>query len=452
MPVVLALLLALAALLAAPSVITAHDLEPTSATPDVTVVIGSSLSPREVRVPTGSVVAWVNRDDERHRVRSRSGPERFDSGDLEPGERFAVRLSSTGTYGYVDDRERDNGSYHGQVVVTAGEAPANGSDAPATGGGSSSGGGSSAGSAGASAAVAASIGDRVFAPSSITVAVGGTVTWTNDDDRAHTVTATGGSFDSGVLDQGGSFAQRFGAAGTFAFLCAIHPEMQGEVTVVGAGGGGASGGAPAATPTPAPTAAPTPASTPATIDGTADADAAPAAVTIEMRDFAFGPAQAIVADGGTVTFTNVGAAPHTATSAAGGFDTEMVASGSTTTVTVGGPGTYAFNCAFHPEMQGEIEVAAASTGAVPAATDAPASTSPSASAEPSPTAAAAATSPTASPTAAPPAIASTADVTPTATGGDALGGMVGLLVGVTLIAIAVTLFARTIGGVARRTE
>ena len=118
MPVVLALL-AVLALLLSPATVAAKDLEPSTATPEVLIDIGRSVSPREVRVPAGSVVGWVNRDDDEHRVRSRSGPAEFDSGNLEPGERFAVRLTAPGTYGYVDDRERDDTAYHGRIVVTA---------------------------------------------------------------------------------------------------------------------------------------------------------------------------------------------------------------------------------------------------------------------------------------------------------------------------------------------
>ena len=89
MPVVLAFL-ATALFLAAPTVVVAHDLEPTSTSPDVVVIIDASLSRREVRVSAGSVVGWVNRDDERHRIRSRSGPAEFDSGNLDTVKRFAV--------------------------------------------------------------------------------------------------------------------------------------------------------------------------------------------------------------------------------------------------------------------------------------------------------------------------------------------------------------------------
>jgi hypothetical protein len=45
------------------------------------------------------------------------------------------------------------------------------------------------------------------------------------------VTAADGSFDSGILDAGGTFQHTFLEAGTFAYACRLHPEMQGSVIV-----------------------------------------------------------------------------------------------------------------------------------------------------------------------------------------------------------------------------
>ena len=74
-----------------------------------------------------------------------------------------------------------------------------------------------------------------------------------------------------------------------------------------------------------------------------------------MRDFAFGPDTVEVRAGGTVTFANVGVAPHTASGADGGFDTGLVTAGASTEVTFAAPGSYAFACTFHPEMTGTID-------------------------------------------------------------------------------------------------
>jgi plastocyanin len=83
--------------------------------------------------------------------------------------------------------------------------------------------------------------DFAFNPGSVTVDVGGIVTWTNQGPSPHTVTADGGGFDSGQLDTGGSFSYTFATAGTYAYHCAIHPDMVGSVVV----GGGTSDTTPA---------------------------------------------------------------------------------------------------------------------------------------------------------------------------------------------------------------
>jgi len=79
------------------------------------------------------------------------------------------------------------------------------------------------------AAVSVSMINATFDPSDITVAVGGTVTFTNNDSVDHTV--TGDAFDSGVVAPGKSFSQKFPTAGTFPIRCKIHATMTGTVTV-----------------------------------------------------------------------------------------------------------------------------------------------------------------------------------------------------------------------------
>jgi plastocyanin len=68
-----------------------------------------------------------------------------------------------------------------------------------------------------------------YSPSPISVAVGGTVTWTNNDSTTHT--ATSNVFDSGAIAPGASFSYKFPAAGTYTYHCTIHPGMVGTVNV-----------------------------------------------------------------------------------------------------------------------------------------------------------------------------------------------------------------------------
>ena len=70
-----------------------------------------------------------------------------------------------------------------------------------------------------------------YAPNPIAIAVGGTVTWTNNDSTTHTSVANGGAWNSGAIAPGGTFAMTFVSAGSFPYHCSIHPGMAGTVTV-----------------------------------------------------------------------------------------------------------------------------------------------------------------------------------------------------------------------------
>ncbi len=79
--------------------------------------------------------------------------------------------------------------------------------------------------------VAVHISNFTFGPKMVTVKVGQTITWTNDDDIPHTVVATDKSFRSKVLDTGQSFSFTFTKPGQVAYFCSLHPMMTGKVTV-----------------------------------------------------------------------------------------------------------------------------------------------------------------------------------------------------------------------------
>jgi plastocyanin len=80
---------------------------------------------------------------------------------------------------------------------------------------------------------AVSISGFAFSPASLTVKAGTTVTWTNKDSDAHTVTSqgTGGPLGSVALSTGQSYSFTFTKPGTYAYLCTIHPFMTATVTV-----------------------------------------------------------------------------------------------------------------------------------------------------------------------------------------------------------------------------
>ena len=76
------------------------------------------------------------------------------------------------------------------------------------------------------------ISDFKFAPSTLAVKSGATVTVTNDDSTAHTATANdGNSFDTGALDAGSSDTISVSKPGSYAYHCSIHPFMTGTIVV-----------------------------------------------------------------------------------------------------------------------------------------------------------------------------------------------------------------------------
>jgi plastocyanin len=83
----------------------------------------------------------------------------------------------------------------------------------------------------ASAPLAVHISNFTFGPKALTVKVGDTVTWTNDDDIPHTVVAADKSFRSKVLDTGQSFSFTFTKPGAVAYFCSLHPMMTGKIDV-----------------------------------------------------------------------------------------------------------------------------------------------------------------------------------------------------------------------------
>ena len=76
------------------------------------------------------------------------------------------------------------------------------------------------------------INNFAFSPQSLTVSVGDTVTWRNDQGVSHTVTSDQGSeLGSGNLSQGQTYQHIFTQAGLFPYHCTIHPNMTGQITV-----------------------------------------------------------------------------------------------------------------------------------------------------------------------------------------------------------------------------
>ena len=132
---------------------------------------------------------------------------------------MALALVATGC---GDDDDDDGG---GGVAATT-EQPAGGEDDGGGGGGDDGGGGGGGGGAEVSEEGIA------FNPAEVTVGVGDTVTWTNNDSVGHDVTADSfSSGDPGGMAPGDTFEHTFEEAGTFDYVCTVHPGMEGSVVV-----------------------------------------------------------------------------------------------------------------------------------------------------------------------------------------------------------------------------
>jgi amicyanin len=99
---------------------------------------------------------------------------------------------------------------------------------------------------------------------------------------------------------------------------------------------------------------------------------------VEIVDFDYAPREITISVGDTVTWTNLDAVAHTATSTTGAFDSGDLEQGESWSLTFTSPGTYEYLCTPHPSMTGRIVVEAAAApmptstpGAAPSPTPAP---------------------------------------------------------------------------------
>ncbi len=73
--------------------------------------------------------------------------------------------------------------------------------------------------------------NRSYDPETVTIKVGDTVMWVNEDAPQHDVVADNGEFKSDLFDKGQTFSFTFTQAGTYPYHCSIHPGMTGTVIV-----------------------------------------------------------------------------------------------------------------------------------------------------------------------------------------------------------------------------
>lgn len=77
---------------------------------------------------------------------------------------------------------------------------------------------------------------NAFQPATLTIKKGTTVTWTNKDSYAHTVTSgispnPNGTFNSNNVSSNQTFSFKFDNAGSFDYFCMIHTQMKAKIIV-----------------------------------------------------------------------------------------------------------------------------------------------------------------------------------------------------------------------------
>lgn len=335
-------------LLLVPLALSAHS----EAAGQATVTINGGISPQQLTVSLGTTVTWQLADASKHRIRSLSGPVAFDSGGLAAGASYSFTFTSLGTVQYRDDENKNMDAYAGSITVTntgpATTVPAPGTTLPGT-------------PPPVPQTVTVRLAGRAFTPNTISVAVGDTVVWSNNDREAHTVTERSFSFDSGNVAAGASFRRTFSAPGTYSYFCDIHPSMVGVVAVSAPPTGGTL-----PPPPPPPTVPPTPPVTTSPVTNPPSGGGTPAGpARVTIIDFDFSPSLLTVEQGTTVTWTNGGLARHTVAAGDGSFHSPDVRSGQVFTRTFTTPGTFAYICDIHPDMKGTIAVKGAGVAPPP---------------------------------------------------------------------------------------
>ena len=176
---------------------------------------GERFSPATLTIRAGESVTFVNDDDDEHTA---TGTD-FDTGEMERGESVTIRFDVPGTYVYICQFHADMQAEI--VVLSADGTPAASPEA------------SPAASPVASPASAERIDVEIlnfeFSPATLTVKPGTTVVWTNTSPTPHTV--TGDFADSGILQSGDTFEWTFTDAGTYDYICNLHPDMQAQIVV-----------------------------------------------------------------------------------------------------------------------------------------------------------------------------------------------------------------------------
>ena len=210
--------------------------------------------------------------------------------------------------------------------------------------------------------------NECYLPYSLEIKVGDTISWSNDDTAAHTVTSgtpdgMDGIFDSNLFMAGSTFEFTFDKAGTYPYFCMVHPWMIGEITVneieemivneIAVGEPNPSGIEPEVIPV-EPTEKP---ASPVEVI-MAKGSGAPGC---ETTNECYLPYQIEIYSGEPVVWINSDSAAHTVTSGLpalhdGLFDSGMLMPDQTWEYVFIDSGEYDYHCMLHPWMTGKVIV------------------------------------------------------------------------------------------------
>jgi plastocyanin len=171
--------------------------------------------PSPLTIDAGQTVTFVNLHDEAHTA---TGSD-FDTGIIQPGGTASVTFDTAGTFNYACQIHPE---MTGTIVVRSGDGTPAASPEAATPAASPVGGNE----------FAVTIVNIAFDPAALTVPVGATVTWTNEDQVPHTATGIDRNLlQSGTIQPGQQFSKMFDTAGTIEYFCEFHANMKGTIIV-----------------------------------------------------------------------------------------------------------------------------------------------------------------------------------------------------------------------------
>jgi plastocyanin len=203
---------------------------PTSAANEVIIeMVDFEYSQKELTIPVGTTVTWVNNGTKKHSATADDGS--FNTGLFDPGQSFSITFDTPGEFQYYCELHGAPGGegMSAKIIVTAEHGDAGHADATEAAPTQAAPTAPPAGNE-----IIVEMTDFQFSQPTLTVQVGATVRWVNNGTKKHSATADDGSFNTGLFDPGQSFAITFDTPGEFRYFCELHggPGGQGMSAVI----------------------------------------------------------------------------------------------------------------------------------------------------------------------------------------------------------------------------